>query len=84
MHLCKHGLVFKLTLFQLLYSPQLFTDGLIFKDEDVNEFELELVVDVSMTHYFRKSSRLFKYLKLQKRKNLTATKEKFSNFQKSL
>ena len=46
-------------LFQLLYSPQLFTDGLIFKDEDVNEFELELVVDVSMTHYFRKSSRFF-------------------------
>ena len=37
-----------------------------------------------MMRYLRKSSRFFKFLKFQKRKNLTVTQEKKSNFQISL
>ena len=45
---------------------------------------LKLVVDTYVTRYLWKSSRFFKFLKLQKRKNVTAIYEKLSNFQKSL
>ena len=45
---------------------------------------LKLVVDTYVTRCLWKSSRFFKFLKFQKRKNLTAIYEKFSNFQKSL
>ena len=44
---------------------------------------LKIVVDVSMTRYRWKSSRFFEFLKIQKRKNLTAIYEKVANFQKS-